>query len=227
MWPNRRGPPLLVAHEQQRDLGVALRARGQRAQDAEREHVAALHVDRAGADAASRRRARAAGARRGRRPCRGGRAAGSAPSPVPRSARDQVVGVVGRGARDALELGASSGSSAAHTDGALLGAVARRRTARRRRRAPPARAARGARSRPRACDPVVHRRARYPATVYGRCPSCPRWRSPPAGSSESLPGETIESAADAGDQRAEDVRPAAERARRRDDRRACAGAGSC
>ena len=29
-------------------------------------------------------------------------------------------------------------------------------------------------------DPVVHDRPRYPATVYGRCPSCLRWRSSPA-----------------------------------------------
>ena len=42
--------PLLVADEQQRDLGEVLRALGERAQDAEREDVAALHVDRARAD---------------------------------------------------------------------------------------------------------------------------------------------------------------------------------
>ena len=46
----RRRPPLLVADQQQRDLGVVLRARGQRAHDAEREHDAALHVDRARPD---------------------------------------------------------------------------------------------------------------------------------------------------------------------------------
>ena len=38
------GPPLLVADEQQRELGVALRALGEGAQRAEREDVAALHV---------------------------------------------------------------------------------------------------------------------------------------------------------------------------------------
>ena len=43
-------PPLLVAHEQQRELGEQLGALGERAQRAEREHVAALHVDGAGAD---------------------------------------------------------------------------------------------------------------------------------------------------------------------------------
>ena len=44
------GAPLLVAHEQQRDLGVRLGALGERAHDADREHVAALHVDGARAD---------------------------------------------------------------------------------------------------------------------------------------------------------------------------------
>jgi hypothetical protein len=39
--------PLLVAHEQQRGLGEVARARGQGAQEPERQHVAALHVDRA------------------------------------------------------------------------------------------------------------------------------------------------------------------------------------
>ena len=50
-----------------------------------------------------------------------------------------------------------------------------------------------ARSAARTCpDPVVH--AATQATVYGRCPSCPRWRSPPAGSTRRCAGETIESA---------------------------------
>ena len=46
----RRRPPLLVADEQQRGLGERVAARGERAQHAEREDDAALHVDRAGAE---------------------------------------------------------------------------------------------------------------------------------------------------------------------------------
>ena len=46
----RAGAPFLVADEQQRDLLEELRAQRQLAQDAEREDVAALHVDRARAD---------------------------------------------------------------------------------------------------------------------------------------------------------------------------------
>ena len=44
------GPPLLVAHQQQRELGVELRALGEGSQRAEGEHVAALHVHAAAAD---------------------------------------------------------------------------------------------------------------------------------------------------------------------------------
>ena len=44
------GAPFLVAHEQQRDLLEELRPQRQLAQDAEREDVAALHVDRARTD---------------------------------------------------------------------------------------------------------------------------------------------------------------------------------
>src|SRR3954449_12976339 len=44
------GPPLLVAHEQQRQLLVALGMLGERPQRAEREHDPALHVDRPRAD---------------------------------------------------------------------------------------------------------------------------------------------------------------------------------
>ena len=43
------GAPFLVGHEQQGELGEQLRARRQRARDAEREHDAALHIGRAGA----------------------------------------------------------------------------------------------------------------------------------------------------------------------------------
>ena len=43
-------PPLLVADEQQHDLGVGVRALGERAQGPEGEHDAALHVDGARAD---------------------------------------------------------------------------------------------------------------------------------------------------------------------------------
>jgi hypothetical protein len=48
----RADAPLLVAHQQQRGLGEVLRARGQGAQHAEGEHVAALHVHGARADQA-------------------------------------------------------------------------------------------------------------------------------------------------------------------------------
>ena len=54
--------PLLVADEQQRGLGEVRAPLGERAQDAERQHVAALHVDRPRADAAARPRGAAAGA---------------------------------------------------------------------------------------------------------------------------------------------------------------------
>ena len=57
-----RGPELLVVDEQQRDLGEAAGALGERPQHAERERVAALHVDRARAEqavAVDRRRAMA------------------------------------------------------------------------------------------------------------------------------------------------------------------------
>ncbi len=46
----RRRAPLLVADEQQPDLGEVLGALLERAERAEREHDAALHVDGAGAD---------------------------------------------------------------------------------------------------------------------------------------------------------------------------------
>src|SRR3954453_15765757 len=46
----RADPPLLVAHAQQRGLGDVLAPVGERAQDSERDDVAALHVDRSGAD---------------------------------------------------------------------------------------------------------------------------------------------------------------------------------
>jgi hypothetical protein len=46
----RRRAPLLVAHEQQRDLGEVAAPLGERAQHAEREHDAALHVDGARAE---------------------------------------------------------------------------------------------------------------------------------------------------------------------------------
>ena len=46
----RGGPPLLVADQQQRGLGVGVAARGQRAEHAEREHDPALHVDGARAE---------------------------------------------------------------------------------------------------------------------------------------------------------------------------------
>ncbi len=86
----RADAPLLVDDEQQGDLGEELGPRAQRAQDAEREHVAALHVDGARAveavgvlGIAFERR----GARRGRRRCRGGRAAGCAACRSPARAR--------------------------------------------------------------------------------------------------------------------------------------------
>ena len=192
---NGAGPPLLVADEQQRDLGVVLaaarRARAGRRARARRRPSCRPCRSRP----ASRRRARAAGGRRGRRRCRGGRAAGSGRAPVP--------------ARRASRSGAWSGEehgmrSSCGLVGQQRGAH-RRRTPRRRGTSPEgeetaderlelARRAAGDLRR-RLADP---RRPsggqRYPATVYGRCPSCPRWRSPPAGSSEALPGETIESA---------------------------------
>ena len=46
----RRGPPFLIAHEQERDLGEVGAPVGQGPQHSERKHVAALHVDRSGAD---------------------------------------------------------------------------------------------------------------------------------------------------------------------------------
>ena len=55
--------PLLVADEQQRDLREGVRALRERAQHAEREDVAALHVDGPRRRRAGRRRARAGGAR--------------------------------------------------------------------------------------------------------------------------------------------------------------------
>ena len=175
----RGGPPLLVAHEQERDLGVVLRPRGERAQDAEREHDAALHVDRAGADRASRRRARAAGGRRGRSRCRGGRAAGSGPRrcrPGARSGRRR-----GRGRSTGRARARRRRASARRTPRRTPRRRGGRRRGRRRPRAPPARAARGGRSPASTWRPSRPSGGqRYPATVYGRCPSCPRWRSPPA-----------------------------------------------
>jgi hypothetical protein len=122
----RLRPPLLVVDEQQRDLRVELGAGGERAQRAQRDHDAALHVDRAGADellalapqrlvllvrddgvdVAEQEDALAAAAVQ---------------------ARDRVLRMPGRRARDALDLGLLGKQQRAHRD-ALLGAghVARR-----------------------------------------------------------------------------------------------------
>ncbi len=53
------------------------------------------------------------------------------------------------------------------------------------------------------------------ATTSRRCPSCPRWRSSPGASPRRCRGDDRVGAG-AGPERAEDVRPAAARARRRD-----------
>ncbi len=61
-----RRPPLLVDDQQQRDLGVELGAGGERAQHAERDRDAALHVDRARPAQQVAVRGAAGGGRRGR-----------------------------------------------------------------------------------------------------------------------------------------------------------------
>ena len=72
--------------------------------------------------------------------------------------------------------------------------------------------------RPGRLPPAPHaarlRRPSNPSRGVDPCPSCPRSRSPRAGSTRALRGATIESTLAPGHQRAEDVRPAAARARR-------------
>ena len=172
------GPPLLVADQQQGDLGVVLRPRGERPQHAEREHDAALHVDRAGADELV--------ADALERAVRGVRDHGvevaeqqDAAAALAVEAGDQVVGVVGRRAGDVLELGVVGRERGAHRRALLRPVTVARGRGDGDERLELAR--RAARDLLRALrDPLVHRPASYPATVYGRCPSCPRWRSSPA-----------------------------------------------
>jgi hypothetical protein len=115
------GPPLLVAHEQQRHLGVRLGPRRERPHRADRQHHAALHVDAAGADelvaVAVQRPVVAV-------PDHGVHMAEQqhAPRAGPAQARDEVLGMVGRRAGDALDLGGVGQQRGTHR-GALLGAV--------------------------------------------------------------------------------------------------------
>ena len=98
----RRRPPLLVADQQQRHLGVVLRARRQRAHHAEREHDAALHVDRARPDELV-----AVALERAMRRVRDDRVEVAEQQDPPRARardpREHVLGVAGRGAGQALE----------------------------------------------------------------------------------------------------------------------------
>ena len=107
-------------------------------------------------------------------------------------ARDQVVGVVGRGARDALELGVVGGERGAHR-GALLGAVAVAARARDgHERLQLARGAAGDLLRGLG-DPVVHGERTLPGYRLGTMPELPEMEITARRVSESLAGETIES----------------------------------
>ena len=127
-------------------------------------------------------------------------------------ARHEVLGVVGRGARHALD-GRLVRAAARRTPTRTRSRRGRRRRATRRRRAPPARAAHGARSPPPPagstgpCPPQANVNGRARAARDGD-------RRPPAGGGAA--GRADRVGDDAGAQRAQDVRPAAERARRRD-----------
>ena len=146
-WPNARGAPLLVAHEQQRDLGVALGALGE-------------------ARAARRARARrrpSCRPRRSRRSCSPSRCSGLCSAwattvstwPSSRALRAPVPVQAGD-AGPRRGPGSSTGPARAPPRRARARRTAtrtpprrgRRRRARRRPRAPRARAARGARSPP-------------------------------------------------------------------------------
>ena len=221
VWPNGAVRHSSSQTSSSADLGVVLRARGERAQDAEREHDAALHVDRAGADELVAVALERRGGRRARSRCRGGRAAGCGRAPVPREPGDQVVGVVGGGAGDALELGVvgrERGADRRRTPRRRGG----RRWARRRRRAPPARAARGGRSPAstwRPTRPWPGHATRLPSMGDARAARDGDHRPPRQRGADRRDDRV---GGGAGHQRAEDVRPAAVRARGRDDRRRAA-----
>ena len=108
---------------QQAELGEALGDRRQRAHDPERERDPALHVDRPGADQAVALARPAGGGRRGRRRCRGGRAAAPGrarcPRPSPadraRSRPSSRAGARPRPRRAASAATSAQSSSAAAT----------------------------------------------------------------------------------------------------------------
>jgi hypothetical protein len=120
--------PLLVVDEQQRGLGEVLAAVGERAQDAEREDVAPLHVDRPRADEpvalAAQRAVVLVGDHRVEVTEQQDAFGPGAGHP-----HEEIGRVVGRGARDALDLGVVRGQRGGDRGG-LLGGVrvaARRR----------------------------------------------------------------------------------------------------
>ena len=169
--------PLLVADEQQRELGVrsgARRTRAARRARARRRPSCRPRRSRR----AARPRGRAAGARRGRRRCRCGRPAGPAACRcrVRRATRSSAWPGLEHGTRSTSPRRAQRGAQR----GALLGAVhvaGRRRDGHERLEL----ARRAARDLGRSLlDPRIHAVARL--LTWTACPSCPRWRSPPVAS---------------------------------------------
>ena len=188
----------------------------ERAHHAEREHDAALHVDRARADqlvVVALERA-VVGVRddgvdvaEQQHPARARR----------RHPRDQVLRVTGRGARHALDRRRRR-AAARRRRRRTPRRRARRRRARRRRRAPPARARRACRS-----DASISRPSRpRPSTVPGyrlwAMPELPEMEIVARRLGEALTGETIESAVAPGINALKTFDPPLQRPRRRDDR---------
>jgi formamidopyrimidine-DNA glycosylase len=187
----RGGPPLLVADQQQRDLGVVLAALGERAHDPEREHDAALHVDRAGADqlvAVALQRAVGLVRDHGVDVAEQQDAAAAGAAEVD----DEVVGVVGRRAGDALEARVVGRERRADGD-ALVGAVAvaagrgdgHERLQLARRAAGDLLRALG--------DPLIHGQRTLPGYRLRAMPELPEMEITARRVGEALTGETIES----------------------------------
>ena len=120
-------------------------APGQRAQDAEREHDPALHVDRARARSGARRRRSSGRWPRGRRRCRGARAGAAGPTPCRRTRASRSGAWSAEEHGEALDL-RRVGQQRARRPPPPPRRPARRPRARRPRRAPRARARPGGRS---------------------------------------------------------------------------------
>ena len=200
----RRRPPLLVADEQQRDLGERVAAGGERAEHAEREDDAALHVDGAGAEqllAVARERLVVLVADHRVDVAEQQQAAGAGAG----DAQQQVGRVAGGGAGEALRGRVARRERGADRR-ALLGAadVARGRGDADERLELPLRARRDLlRAAPRPSRP-------YSDALYARVAGDGDRRAAP-GRGAARPGGRV--GARARHQRAEDVRPAAARAR--------------